>query len=135
MFRSLRSRRSDDARAPYDPRELLRAYERHATREVRPGGDLLIGIPLRDGNTLEVTVPDPSADWIDSRVRGLCTSLGEMDRRAQRTLRGEFCIGWIELDSTHHGTIDYWAIGVNSEYAVDIAWTGNGWEESPTATD
>ncbi len=131
MFRFGRSRRADDARTLYDPRELLRAYERRATHEIRPTGELLIGIPLRDESTLEITVADPTADWVDSRVRGLCASLGELDRRAQHVLRGEFGIGWVELYSADRGTVDYWAIGVNSEYPVDIAWTGDGWAESP----
>ncbi|RVW08754.1 hypothetical protein EGT67_14610 [Prescottella agglutinans] len=135
MFRFRRSGRSDAVSSPYDPRDLLWAYERHVTRAVRPSGELLIEIPLRDAGTLEVTVPDPSADWIDSRVRGLCATLGALDRRAQRILRGEFRIGWIELDSADHGTVDYWAIGVNSEYAVDISWTGDGWEESAPEPD
>lgn len=116
----------------YGPRDLLRAYECHATREVRPAsGELLIAIPLGDESTLEITVVDPSADWIESRLRGLFASLGEIDRRAQRMLRGEFSIGWIELDSARHGIIDYWATGVNSEYAIDISWTGDAWVESP----
>ncbi len=118
---------------PYEPRDLLRAYEHHATREVRPSsGELLIVIPLREGS-LEITVLDPSADWIESRIRGLCASLGDIDRRAQQVLRGEFNIGWVELDSAHHGIVDYWAAGVNSEYAIDISWTGDAWEETPAA--
>ncbi|MGW5074358.1 hypothetical protein [Rhodococcus sp. NPDC004095] len=117
----------------YEPRELLRAFERHATREVRPNsGELLIVIPLSDDSTLEITVPDPAADWIDSRVRGLCTSLGAIDRRAQRILRGEFTVGWVELDSADHGIVDYWAIGLNSEYPIDISWGGDDWQESAT---
>lgn len=130
VFRFGQPRRSGGT--PYDARELLRAYERHATREIRPdSGELLVVIPLHDGSSLEITVPDPSADWIESRIRGLCTSLGAVDRRARRLLRDEFSIGWIELDSPHHGTIDYWATGVNSEYPIDISWTGDGWEQSP----
>nr|WP_246044846.1 hypothetical protein [Rhodococcus oryzae] len=112
----------------------MRAYEHHATREVRPSsGELLIVIPLGDEHTLEITIVDPTADWIESRIRGLCASLAEIDRRAQRVLRGEFRIGWIELDSANHGLIDYWATGVNSEYAIDISWTGDAWVESPAA--
>ncbi|MET4610395.1 uncharacterized protein (DUF1501 family) [Rhodococcus sp. PvR044] len=134
VFRFARPRRSGGAHAPYEPRDLLRAYEHHATREVRPSsGELLIVIPLGDEDTLEITVVDPTADWIESRIRGLCASLAEIDRRAQRVLRGGFRIGWIELDSAHHGIVDYWATGVNSEYAIEISWTGDAWEESPAA--
>ncbi|MFI6430317.1 hypothetical protein [Rhodococcus oryzae] len=134
MFRFARLRRSGGAHAPYEPRDLLRAYEHHATREVRPSsGELLIVIPLGDEDTLEIAVVDPTADWIESRIRGLCASLAEIDRRAQRVLRGGFRIGWIELDSAHHGIVDYWATGVNSEYAIEISWTGDAWEESPAA--
>ncbi|TJZ80454.1 hypothetical protein FCG67_04760 [Rhodococcus oryzae] len=134
VFRFARLRRSGGAHAPYEPRDLLRAYEHHATREVRPSsGELLIVIPLGDEHTLEITIVDPTADWIESRIRGLCASLAEIDRRAQRVLRGEFRIGWIELDSANHGLIDYWATGVNSEYAIDISWTGDAWVESPAA--
>ncbi|WP_433613101.1 hypothetical protein [Prescottella agglutinans] len=56
---------------------------------------------------------------------------GERRPGAQHVLRGEFGIGWVELYSADRGTVDYWAIGVNSEYPVDIAWTGDGWAESP----
>ncbi|WP_430332549.1 hypothetical protein [Rhodococcus sp. ACT016] len=111
----------------------MRAYETRASREIRPGGELLVVIPLRDETTLEISVPDPAADWIESRIRGLCATLCEIDRRAQLTLRGEFCIGWIELDSADHGTVDYWENGVNSEYPVDIGWTGDGWAQSSTS--
>ncbi|MGW0042240.1 hypothetical protein [Rhodococcus sp. NPDC003348] len=82
---------------------------------------------MSDGNALEVTIPDPSADWIESRVRGLCVCLDAIDRRVQRTLRGEFTIGWVELDSADHGIVDYWAVGVNSEYPVEISWIGDIW--------
>lgn len=128
MFRFGPSRRSDGVRAPYEPRELLRAYESHSSREVRPSsGELLIVIPLSDGDALEVTIPDPSADWIESRVRGLCVCLDAIDCRVQPTLRGEFTIGWVELDSADHGIVDYWAVGVNSEYPVEISWIGDIW--------
>ncbi|MFE5790420.1 hypothetical protein [Rhodococcus erythropolis] len=118
-----------DARALYEPKNLLRAYEQSARKEVRPNCELLITIPLSNNNDLEITIPNSSADWIRSRMHGLCASLGDIDRRARKILRNEFIIGWIELDSPDHGIIDYWAIGVNSEYPIDIHWTGHTWEE------
>lgn len=116
------------ARSLYEPRDLLHAYEDHATREVRPdSGEVLIRIPLRDGTDLEVTIVGARPEWTESRVRALCTSLTDVDRRMRRVLGDAFVIGWIELDAADHGTIDYWEVGVNSEYAVDIVWTGDGW--------
>lgn len=132
MFPFGRSRRLGVARALYEPKNLLRAYERFARKEIRPNSELLIVIPLSDESDLEITVPNSSADWIESRIRGLCASLGDIDRRAQKTLRDEFVIGWIELDSPDHGVVDYWAVGVNSEYPIDICWTGDAWEEVRT---
>ncbi|MFD9679036.1 hypothetical protein ACFWAD_04125 [Rhodococcus sp. NPDC059969] len=126
------SRRSGGNPSLFEPRELLHAYENRPTREVRESGELLIEIPLSDASILEITVPDPSADWIDSRVRGLCSSLGNIDRRAQRVLRGGFSIGWIELESEQEGIIDYWENGVNNEYPIAIKWNGKAWEEAPT---
>ncbi|MDV8005892.1 hypothetical protein [Rhodococcus sp. IEGM 1318] len=126
------SRRSGGNPSLFDPRELLHAYENRSTREVRDSGELLIEIPLSDASILEITILDPSADWIEPRVRGLCSSLDEIDRRAQRILRGGFSIGWIELESERHGIIDYWETGVNNEYPVAIVWNGNSWEEATT---
>lgn len=127
------SRRSGGNPSLFDPRELLHAYENRSTREVRDSGELLIEIPLSDASILEITILDPSADWIEPRVRGLCSSLDEIDRRAQRILRGGFSIGWIELESERHGIIDYWETGVNNEYPVAIVWNGNSWEEATTS--
>ena len=110
----------------------MHAYENRSTREVRDSGELLIEIPLSDASILEITILDPSADWIEPRVRGLCSSLDEIDRRAQRILRGGFSIGWIELESERHGIIDYWEDGVNNEYPVAIVWNGNSWEDATT---
>ncbi|WP_233272433.1 hypothetical protein [Rhodococcus sp. JT-3] len=100
--------------------------------EIRDSGELLIEIPLSDASIVEITVLDASAGWIDSRVRGLCSSLDKIDRRAQRVLRGGFSIGWIELESERHGVIDYWEDGVNNEYPISIVWNGNSWEEAAT---
>lgn len=127
------SRRSGGNPSLFDPRELLHAYENRSTREVRDSGELLIEIPLSDASILEITILDPSADWIEPRVRGLCSSLDEIDRRAQRILRGGFSIGWIELESERHGIIDYWETGVNNEYPVAIVWNGKSWEEATTS--
>ena len=124
------SRRSDGDPSLFEPRELLHAYENRSTREVRDSGELLIEIPLSDASIVEITVLDASAGWIDSRVRGLCSSLDKIDRRAQRVLRGGFTIGWIELESERHGVIDYWENGVNNEYPISIVWNGNSWEGS-----
>ncbi|NHE63940.1 hypothetical protein G9U53_06350 [Rhodococcus sp. D-46] len=124
------SRRSDGDPSVFEPRELLHAYENRSTREVRDSGELLIEIPLSDASIVEITVLDASAGWIDSRVRGLCSSLDKIDRRAQRVLRGGFSIGWIELESERHGVIDYWENGVNNEYPISIVWNGNCWEEA-----
>lgn len=126
------SRRSVGKPSLFESRELLHAYENRSTREVRDSGELLIEIPLSDASILEITILDPSADWIEPRVRGLCSSLDEIDRRAQRILRGRFSIGWIELESQRHGIIDYWEDGVNNEYPVAIVWNGNSWEEATT---
>lgn len=126
------SRRSVGKPSLFESRELLHAYENRSTREVRDSGELLIEIPLSDASILEITILDPSADWIEPRVRGLCSSLDEIDRRAQRILRGGFSIGWIELESERHGIIDYWEDGVNNEYPVAIVWNGNSWEEATT---
>ncbi|MDI9902610.1 hypothetical protein QM716_22395 [Rhodococcus sp. IEGM 1409] len=125
------SRRSGGDPSLFEPRELLHAYENRSTREVRGSGELLIEIPLSDASILEITILDPSADWIESRVRGLCSSLDNIDRRAQRVLRGGFSIGWIELESERDGIIDYWENGVNNEYPLAIMWNGNAWEEAP----
>lgn len=124
------SRRSGSNPSLFDPRELLHAYENRSIREVRDSGELLIEIPLSDASIVEITVLDASAGWIDSRVRGLCSSLDKIDRRAQRVLRGGFSIGWIELESERHGVIDYWENGVNNEYPISIVWNGNCWEEA-----
>lgn len=126
------SRRFGGKPSLFEPRELLHAYENRSTREVRDSGELLIEIPLSNASILEITVLDPSADWIEPRVRGLCSSLDEIHRRAQRILRGGFSIGWIELESERHGIIDYWEDGVNNEYPVAIVWNGNSWEEATT---
>jgi hypothetical protein len=126
------SRRSVGKPSLFESRELLHAYENRSTREVRDSGELLIEIPLSDASILEITILDPSADSIEPRVRGLCSSLDEIDRRAQRILRGGFSIGWIELESERHGIIDYWEDGVNNEYPVAIVWNGNSWEEATT---
>lgn len=126
------SRRSVGKPSLFESRELLHAYENRSTREERDSGELLIEIPLSDASILEITILDPSADWIEPRVRGLCSSLDGIDRRAQRILRGGFSIGWIELESERHGIIDYWEDGVNNEYPVAIVWNGNSWEEATT---